>query len=52
MHLLSKNQDLHLNRQALNLSQLISQPKVTTPDEANTAAGIKIESPTLPTEIA
>ena len=50
--LLSKNQDLHLSRKALNLSQVNSQLNDITPDEASTAAGIKIESPTFPTEMA
>ncbi len=50
--LLSKNQDLHLSRQALNLSQVNNQLMDITPDEASTVAGITIESPTLPTVTA
>jgi len=49
---LSKNQDLILRRQVLNLSQVNSQHKEITLAEVKVAAGIIKASPTLPTEIA
>lgn len=47
--IIMKNQGRILLRQALNLSQVISLPKVTMAPQARLTAGMKMESPRVAT---